>query len=141
MAAKKLTNQDCKRIVELINQGHQIKDLAKIYGVHRSCISRRCKAMYKSKRTPIEIKNKVIKAIKEGHAKDADYYYRKIPFEWFKSVLKFHPKKVEEENTLKSLKAKNTLVATGTSPRKKDAVCRTRTGDRSVNSRVLHQLS
>ena len=93
MAAKKLTNQDCKRIVELINQGHQIKDLAKIYGVHRSCISRRCKAMYKSKRTPIEIKNKVIKAIKEGHTKDADYYYRKIPFEWFKSVLKFHPKK------------------------------------------------
>jgi pyruvate/2-oxoglutarate dehydrogenase complex dihydrolipoamide dehydrogenase (E3) component len=77
-------------------------------------------------RTPIEIKNKVIKAIKEGHAKDADYYYRKIPFEWFKSVLKFHPKKVEEENTLKSLKAKNTLVATGTSPRKKDAVCRWR---------------
>jgi len=69
MAAKKLTDEDCKRIVELVNQGHQIKDLAKMYGVHRSCISRRCKAMYKSKKTPIDVKNKVIKAIKEGHTK------------------------------------------------------------------------
>jgi hypothetical protein len=29
MVAKKLTEKDCKRIAELVEDGHQIKDLAK----------------------------------------------------------------------------------------------------------------
>jgi hypothetical protein len=69
MVAKKLTDEDCKRIVELIDHGIEIKDLAKKYGVHRSAISRRCKALYKSRKIPVETKNKVIKAIKNGYTK------------------------------------------------------------------------
>lgn len=54
MVAKKLTDEDCEKIAKLINEGHQIKGLAKRYGVHRSVISRRCKAMHKSREIPAE---------------------------------------------------------------------------------------
>jgi len=66
---KKPTDNDCKKIDELINHGHQIKDIANKYGVHRSVIYRKCKYLYQSKRIPVEPKNKVIKAIKEGYTK------------------------------------------------------------------------
>ncbi|MCK4347593.1 MAG: helix-turn-helix domain-containing protein, partial [Thermoplasmatales archaeon] len=69
MATKKLTENDCERIVKLIDEGHRIKDLAKRYGVDRSTIYYRCKAMYKSRKIPVEIKNKVIKVVKEGRTK------------------------------------------------------------------------
>ena len=69
MVTKKLTKEDCEKIVKLINEGHQIKDIAKRYGVDRSTIYYRCKAMYKSRMIPLELKSKVIKAINEGHTK------------------------------------------------------------------------
>ncbi len=69
MVAKKLTKEDCERIAKLINDGHQIKNLARKYGVDRSTIYNRCKYLYKSKIIPLETKNKVIKAIKNGYTK------------------------------------------------------------------------
>jgi transposase-like protein len=38
MVAKKLTKEDCEKIAKLIEEGHQIKDLARKYGVDRSTI-------------------------------------------------------------------------------------------------------
>lgn len=69
MAAPKLTKEDCEKITKLINEGHQIKDLAKKYNVHRSTIEKRCKDKYKSRKVPIEVKNKVRKKISEGYTK------------------------------------------------------------------------
>ena len=69
MVAKKLTEEDCKTIIKLIDEGHQIKDIAKKYNVHRSTIENRCKTKYKSNKIPVEIKNRIIKAIKDGHTK------------------------------------------------------------------------
>jgi len=69
MPPAKLTIKDCEQIAKLINQGHEIKDIAKKFGVHRSVIYRRCKDLYRSREIPVEIKNKVIKAIKEGYTK------------------------------------------------------------------------
>jgi len=69
MPPSKLTQKDCERIIKIINQGHQIKDLVKRFGVDPSTIWHRCKGQYLSNRTPVEIKNKVIKAIKEGCTK------------------------------------------------------------------------
>lgn len=65
----KSPKNECKHIAKLINQGHEIKDLAKKFGVHRSVIYRRCKDLYRSREIPVEIKNKIIKAIKEGYTK------------------------------------------------------------------------
>ena len=69
MVASKLTKEDCEHIAKLINDGCDIKDLARKYGVHRSTIYNRCKYLYESRKIPIETRNKVIKAIKEGHTK------------------------------------------------------------------------
>ena len=69
MVAKKLTKKDCEHIARLIEEGHQIKDLAKKYGVDRSTIYNRWKCLYKSRKIPVEIRNKVIKAIKNGYTK------------------------------------------------------------------------
>ena len=69
MIASKLTIEDCERIAKLINEGYEIKDLAKKYGVHRSTIYNRCKYLYQSRKIPIDTKNKVIKAIREGYTK------------------------------------------------------------------------
>jgi transposase len=69
MVAKKLSKEDCEKIAKLINDGHQIKDLAKRYEVDRSTIYNRCKYLYQSREIPVETKNKVIKAIKQGLTK------------------------------------------------------------------------
>ena len=69
MVTIKLTNEDCEHIAKLINNGHQIKDLAQRYGVDRSTIYNRCKYLYQSKKIPVETRNKVIKAIKQGYTK------------------------------------------------------------------------
>lgn len=69
MVRKKLSDQDVEKIIDLINEGHQIKDLAERYGVHRSTIEYRCKDRYRSRKIPIETKNKVIAAIKKGYTK------------------------------------------------------------------------
>ncbi len=69
MVAKKLTKKDCEHIAKLIEEGHQIKDLSKKYSIDRSTIYNRCKYLYKSRTIPIETKNKVIKAIKNGYTK------------------------------------------------------------------------
>ncbi len=69
MVVKKLIEKDCKKIAKLINEGHQVKDLAERYGVHRSVIYRRCKSLYDSKKIPVETWNKVIKAIEQGYTK------------------------------------------------------------------------
>jgi len=66
---RKLTKEDCEHIARLINDGHDIKDLAQKYNVHRSTIYNKCKYLYKSRKIPVETRNKVIKAIKEGHTK------------------------------------------------------------------------
>ncbi|MCK4365395.1 MAG: helix-turn-helix domain-containing protein [Thermoplasmatales archaeon] len=66
---KKLTKEDCEEIAKLIEEGHQIKDLARNYNVDRSTIYNRCKYLYESKKIPVETRNKVIKAIKEGYTK------------------------------------------------------------------------
>ena len=69
MPPSKLTKEDCEHIAKLINEGHDIKDIAERYGVHRSTIYNRCKYLYQSKKIPIEIRNKVIKAIQKGYTK------------------------------------------------------------------------
>ena len=69
MVVKKLTKEDCERIAKLIDEGHQIKDLAERYEVDRSTIYNRCKYLYESKKIPVEIRNKVVKAIKNGYTK------------------------------------------------------------------------
>lgn len=65
----KLSKVDCEHIAKLINMGHDIKDLAKKYNVHRSTIYNRCKYLYESKKIPVETRNKVIEAIKQGYTK------------------------------------------------------------------------
>jgi transposase len=69
MATSKLTPKDIERIIKLINEGHQMKDLAKRFGVHYTTLHNRCKALYRSRRTPVEVKNKVIQAIQKGCTK------------------------------------------------------------------------
>jgi len=69
MVASKLTKEDCEQIAKLINQGHEIKGLAEKYNVDRSTIYNRCKYLYQSRKIPVETRNNVIKAIKEGHTK------------------------------------------------------------------------
>ncbi len=66
---RKLSDDDCERIIKLINEGHQIKKIAKKFGVHDSTIRKRCKYKRNSRWTPIEIKKKVIQAIKKGYTK------------------------------------------------------------------------
>ena len=69
MVASKLTQKDCEHIAKLINEGHEIKELADKYNVHRSTIYNRCKYLYESKKIPVETRKKVIKAIKQGYTK------------------------------------------------------------------------
>jgi len=69
MVAKKLTKEDCEKIAKLIDEGHQIKDLAAKFDVDRSTIYNRCKYLYQSSKIPVETKNKVIKAIQNGYTK------------------------------------------------------------------------
>ena len=69
MTKRKLSDKQIKNIQKLLNEGHRPKDLAKKYGVHISVIYRRAKYAYQSRALPVELKNKVIKAIKEGYTK------------------------------------------------------------------------
>jgi len=69
MARRKLTEKQIKNIQKLLKEGHRPRDLAKKYGVHISVIYRRAKYAYQSRALPVEIRNKVIKAIKEGYTK------------------------------------------------------------------------
>ena len=69
MVAPKLTEKQIKNIQKLLNEGHSPKDLAKKYGVHVSVIYRRAKYAYQSRALPVDVKNKVIKAIQEGYTK------------------------------------------------------------------------
>ena len=66
---KKLSDEDCEHIAKLINDGHDIKDLAQKYNVHRSTIYNQCKYLYQSREIPVETRKKVIKAIKQGYTK------------------------------------------------------------------------
>lgn len=69
MAAKKLTEKQIKSIQKLLKEGHKPKDLSKKYGVHISVIYRRAKYDYQARGIPVETKNKLVKAIKEGYTK------------------------------------------------------------------------
>jgi len=69
MTKRKLTEKQIKNIQKLLNEGNKPKALAKKYGVHISVIYRRVKDDYQARGIPVDIKNKVIKAIKEGHTK------------------------------------------------------------------------
>jgi len=63
MTKRKLTDKQIKNIQKLLQDGHNAKDLAKKYGVHISVIYRRAKYAYQSRGTPVDIKNKIAKAI------------------------------------------------------------------------------
>ena len=69
MVKRKLTEKDIKEIQELLQQGHDIPELAKRYGVSRSVIYRRAKDPYIARGIPLETRNKIITAIKEGYTK------------------------------------------------------------------------
>ena len=69
MTKRKLTEKQIKNIQKLLQQGHSPKDLAKKYGVHVSVIYRRAKYEYQARGIPVDIKNKIAKAIKDGYTK------------------------------------------------------------------------
>lgn len=69
MTRRKLSEKQIKNIQKLLRAGCKPRDLAKKYGVHISVIYRRAKYAYQSRALPVETKNKVIKAIKEGYTK------------------------------------------------------------------------
>jgi Mor family transcriptional regulator len=77
MVKRKLTEKDIKEIQELLQQGHDVPELAIKYGVSRSVIYRRAKDPYIARGIPLETRNKVIKTIKEGYTKaEAAQIYR-----------------------------------------------------------------
>ena len=69
MPAKKLTEKQIKNIQQLLKEGHTPKDLARKYGVHISVIYRRAKYDYQARGIPVDVRNKLVKAIKEGFTK------------------------------------------------------------------------
>jgi len=69
MVKRKLTEKDIEEIQELLQQGHDVPELAERYGVSRSVIYRRAKDPYIARGIPLETRNKVIKAINEGYTK------------------------------------------------------------------------
>ena len=66
---RKLFDKDLKDIQKLMEKGIPAKQIAKKYGVHVSGIYRQVKYRHQGKKIPIELKNKVIKAIKDGFTK------------------------------------------------------------------------
>jgi len=128
------------------------KQLKKIYPKYYNYNSRHWCAVARLIRTKIQSKKFDEYEVKEwlGHTKiqttmnyiqDAIFYYNKTGYDWIKRVLRQPNHALVGENSLNSINPSKTPVTSGTIRRKKDAVYRTRTGDRSVNSRVLHQLS
>jgi len=69
MVRRKLTEKDIKEIQGLLQQRHDVPELAERYDVSRSVIYRRAKDPYIARGIPLETKNKIIKAIKEGATK------------------------------------------------------------------------
>ena len=69
MSRIKMTQQQVDEALKLLKEGHTPKQLAEKYGVHRSVIYRRVKQPNVAKDIPVEIKNKVFKAIKGGRTK------------------------------------------------------------------------
>ena len=69
MSKRKLSQKQIKNIQKLLKEGNKPKDLAKKYGVHISVIYRRAKYDYQARSIPIDIKNKLVKAIKDGYTK------------------------------------------------------------------------
>jgi hypothetical protein len=69
MVRKKLTEKDIKEIQELLQQGHDVPELAERYDVSRAIIYRRAKDPYIARDIPVETRNKIIKTIKEGYTK------------------------------------------------------------------------
>ena len=66
---RKLSDKDLKDIQKLMEKGIPAKQIAKKYGVHVSGIYRQVKYRHQGKKIPIELKNNVIKAIKDGFTK------------------------------------------------------------------------
>ena len=69
MARRKLSNKQIKNIQKLLKEGHRPKGIAKKFDVHVSVIYRRAKYAYQSRGLPVDVKNKVVKAIKQGYTK------------------------------------------------------------------------
>jgi transposase len=69
MTKRKLTEKQIKSIQKLLIEGCKPRDLAKKYGVHISVIYRRAKYEYQARGIPVDIKNKIAKAIKDGYTK------------------------------------------------------------------------
>ena len=69
MVRKKLTEKDIIEIQRLLQQGHGVPELTKKYSVSRSVIYRRAKDPYVARGIPLDTRNKVIKAVKEGATK------------------------------------------------------------------------
>jgi len=88
------------------------KEIKSIFPRYYNYTSRHWCAVARLIRTKIETKHFDVYEVKEwmGHTKiqttmtylqHAKFYYKKMPFDWIKRVLKFH-KKVGEQNTLKN---------------------------------------
>jgi len=69
MVAPKLTEKDIKDIRKRLEYDYCPKKLAEEYGVSRTTIYRRVKYGLNVRDTPVDIKNKIIKKIKEGYSK------------------------------------------------------------------------
>jgi len=69
MVAPKLTEKDIKDIRKRLEYDYCPKKLAEEYGVSRTTIYRRVKYGLNVRNTPVDIKNKIIKKIKEGYSK------------------------------------------------------------------------
>ncbi len=69
MVAPKLTEKDIKDIRKRLEYNYCPKKLAEEYVVSRTTIYRRVKYGLNVRNTPVDIKNKIIKKIKEGYSK------------------------------------------------------------------------
>jgi len=69
MVRTKITEEKVEEIQKLLKEGYNGPELAKKYGVSTSSIYRRAKYPLKAHDIPLESKNKVIKAIQDGHTK------------------------------------------------------------------------
>lgn len=69
MVAPKPTEKDIKDIRKRLEYDYCPKKLAEEYGVSRTTIYRRVKYGLNVRDTPVDIKNKIIKKIKEGYSK------------------------------------------------------------------------
>ena len=60
MVTKELTKEDCERIAKLIDEGHQIKDLAKWYGLNIDTVYQFTKSIegYSTSFCPLHDQNK-----------------------------------------------------------------------------------